>query len=459
MGWFQKTFLLSHEIWLFPASASFHHKTWIFPEKCAWVPPNQFNLEAQGSWALMVWTNIENTNVEPVYGPTALTSCKWRAPNELCWATCWCWTVGESVGLLQGACWQRQRGTGFPWRWRNQQSLAKSKWEVSRCPLAGWQLLGYMLTDSARRVIMGVPLQNRLWSHGSWRGLLKPWGVSAAKTCIRWQKRALWKNLAKVPRGLKSWFSQNCFPWNSPSLAFASSSHCDNCAGVAGIRRVFHSIATKERSCVWQVEAGLDLEQAWGQGSALLSSTSFHAQHQMQSIFCDSFQVWQDFGRAFYRGRAIREDVLDRVPSSLRQESSFDGRWLPNCPHIRNVTIFAEMVPCHPRSHDMHVSGIPRMTNHFACVLISGSMPDMLHSYTWCTHRESPNSKVHAPWKLSICGVFPRVVYFDLCFDQYQGVVGSGGLNPLACQCVLWITCSCYARALDLLLRGFPLLA
>ena len=76
MGWFQKTFLLSHEIWLFPASASFHHKTWIFPEKCAWVPPNQFNLEAQGSWALMVWTNIENTNVEPVYGPTALTSCK-----------------------------------------------------------------------------------------------------------------------------------------------------------------------------------------------------------------------------------------------------------------------------------------------------------------------------------------------------------------------------------------------
>ena len=83
----------------------------------------------------------------------------------------------------------------------------------------------------------------------------------------------------------------------------------------------------------------------------------------------------------------------------------------------------------------------------------------MLHSYTLCTHRESPNRKVHAPWKLSICGVFPRVVYFDLCFDQYQGVVGSGGLNPLACQCVLWITCSCYARALDLLLRGFPLLA
>ena len=31
---------------------------------------------------------------------------------------------------------------------------------------------------------------------------------------------------------------------------------------VAGIRRVFHSMATKERSCVWQAEAGLDLEQA-----------------------------------------------------------------------------------------------------------------------------------------------------------------------------------------------------
>lgn len=45
----------------------------------------------------------------------------------------------------------------------------------------------------------------------------------------------------------------------------------------------------------------------------------------MQSIFCDSFQVWQDFGRAFYRGRAIREDVLDRVPSSLRQDFS-NGR-------------------------------------------------------------------------------------------------------------------------------------
>ena len=94
---------------------------------------------------------------------------------------------------------------------------------------------------------------------------------------------------------------------------------------VAGIRRIFHSMATKERSCIWQTEAGLDLEQGGGQGGALLSSTSFHAQHQMQSIFCDSFQVWQDFGRAFYRCRAIREDVLDGVPSSLRQNFS-NGR-------------------------------------------------------------------------------------------------------------------------------------